>query len=185
MLTKPLFRIWILRMALRDARRGLRPLFLSMACVILGVASIVIAFSFRANLQSSIQSQAKTLLGADLSIDSREPFSAEAESLIRSVGGDQSRQISFSSMAYFPAGGGARLVQVRALQGNFPYYGALETEPAAAAQEFQRGAGALVDENVMLQFNVKVGDLVRIGEQDFRILGKLKKIPGETVVFSL
>ncbi|HUK39700.1 MAG TPA: FtsX-like permease family protein [Candidatus Acidoferrales bacterium] len=172
-------------MALRDARHGLKPLFLSMACVILGVASVVIAFSFRANLQSSVESQAKTLLGADLSIDSREPFSPEAESLIRSVGGDQSRQISFSSMAYFPGGGGSRLVQVRALQGNFPYYGLLETEPAAAAQEFQRGAGALVDENVMLQFNAKLGDRVRIGEQEFRIVGKLKKIPGETLVFSL
>ena len=82
-----------MRMALRDARRGLKPLFLSMACVILSVASIVIAFSFRANVQSSVQTQSKSLLGADLAIGGREPFSPEAESLIRSIGGDQSRQI--------------------------------------------------------------------------------------------
>ena len=74
-------------MALRDARRGLKPLLLSMSCVILGVASIVVAFSFRDNLQSSIRTQSKSLLGADLAIDSREPFSQEAEALIASLGG--------------------------------------------------------------------------------------------------
>src|SRR5262244_2561477 len=180
-----LLRIWVLRMALRDARRGLKPLFLSMACVILSVASIVIAFSFRANVQSSVQAQSKSLLGADLAIDGREPFSPEAESLIRSIGGDQSRQISFSSMAYFSDTGASRLVQVRALSGAFPYYGALETEPATAAKEFQRGANALVDENVMLQFNARVGDRLRIGDQNFSIAGKLRKIPGESLAFSL
>ena len=178
-------RIWVLRMALRDARRGLKPLFLSMTCVILSVASIVIAFSFRANVQSSVQAQSKSLLGADLAIDAREPFTPEAESLIRSIGGDQSRQISFSSMAYFSGTGASRLVQVRALSGAFPYYGALETEPATAAKEFQRGANALVDENVMLQFNARVGDRLRISDQNFRIAGKLRKIPGESLAFSL
>ena len=60
-----------------------------MSCVILAVASVVAAFSFRDNLQSSIQTQSKSLLGADLAIDSREPFTAEDEELFRSLGGDQ------------------------------------------------------------------------------------------------
>jgi putative ABC transport system permease protein len=172
-------------MALRDARHGLKPLLLSTSCVILGVASIVVALSFRNNLQSSLRIQSKSLLGADLAIDSREPFSPEGEALIASVGGDQSRQIGFTSMAYFPGSGASRLVQVRALSGKFPYYGALETEPVSAVQKFQDGANALVDENVMLQFNAKVGDRLKIGDQEFRIAGKLRKIPGETLAFSL
>ena len=134
---RTLFRKWVWKMALRDARRGLKPLLLSMSCVILGVASIVVAFSFRDNLQSSIRTQSKSLLGADLAIDSREPFSQEAEALIASLGGDQSRQIGFASMAYFPGSGASRLVQVRAISGKFPYYGALETEPPSAVQQFQ------------------------------------------------
>ena len=172
-------------MALRDSRRGLRPLLLSVVCVVLGVASVVIAFSFRDNLQSSVQAQSKSLLGADLAIDSREPFSQQAETLIRSIGGNQSRQIGFSSMAYFPATGGSRLVQVRAIRGEFPYYGTIETQPAAAAKEFQTGPNALVDSNVMLQLNAHVGDHLKIGDQDFRIAGELRKIPGEALAFSL
>jgi putative ABC transport system permease protein len=179
------FKIWVWRLALRDGRRGLRPLLLSMSSVILAVASVVAAFSFRDNLQSSIQTQSKTLLGADLSLDSREAFTPDDEALFRSLGGDQSRQIGFSSMAYFSRTSDSRLVQVRAISGSFPYYGALEAEPAFASAEFYRGPNALVDENVMLQFNARVGDLLKIGDHEFRIAGRLRKIPGETLAFSL
>lgn len=172
-------------MALRDARRGLKTLLLSMACVVLAVASVVAVASFRDNLAASVQQQSKSLLGADLALDGREPFSDEAEALIASLGGEQSRQTSFSSMAYFPGSGASRLVQVRALSGAFPYYGKLETEPASASKNFQNGRNALVDETVMIQSGARVGDPVRIGDQDFLIAGKLRKIPGETLAFSL
>ncbi|MDH3445092.1 MAG: ABC transporter permease, partial [Deltaproteobacteria bacterium] len=180
-----MFKGWIWRMAWRDARRGLKPLLLATLCVVLGVASVVTAYSFRDNLHSSVRTQSKSLLGADLSMQSRELFSPDDEALIASIGGEQSRQISFSSMVYFPGTGASRLVQVRAISGGFPYYGALETEPASAAVEFRGGANALVDENVMLQFNARVGDVLKLGEGQFRIAGKLRKIPGETAAFSL
>ena len=182
---KGLFSAWVWRMALRDGRRGLRPLLLSMSCVMLAVASVVVAFSFRENVQSSIQAQSKSLLGADLALDSREPFTPQDEALFRSLGGDQSRQIGFTSMAYFPRSRDSRLVQVRAVSGRFPYYGALESEPALSIETFHRGPNALVDENVMLQFNAQVGDRVKIGDYEFQIAGKLRKIPGETLAFSL
>ena len=172
-------------MALREARCGLRALLLSMSCVTLGVASFVAVASFRNNLETSINEQSKSLLGADLAIESRQPLSREAEAWIASLGGEQSRQISFSSMASFPESNKARLVQVRALAGGFPYYGALETEPSSASKEFQAGPFALVDETLMFQFGLRLGDRLRIGDHDFRIAGKLRKIPGETLAFSL
>jgi putative ABC transport system permease protein len=76
-------------------------------------------------------------------------------------------------------------MQVRAVGGSFPFYGALETAPPMSLAEFHNGADALVDENVMLQFNARVGDRVKIGEHEFRIAGRLRKIPGETLAFSL
>lgn len=178
-------KLWVWRMALRDGRRGLRLLLFSMTCVMLAVASVVLAFAFRENLLSSIQAQSKSLLGADLALESRAAFSAADEKLFVSLGGDQSRQVRFSSMAYFPASGESRLVQVRALSGKFPYYGAIETEPPFSLSLFAKGPNALVDENVMLQFNAKVGDRIKIGNLEFTIAGALRKIPGETLAFSL
>jgi putative ABC transport system permease protein len=185
MFIKALFKKWVWIMAVREMRRGLKPLLLSMLCVILAVMSVVVAYSFRDNVQSSIRLQSKSLLGADLALESRQPFTAEDEALFRSLAGDQSRQIGFSSMAYFPASGKARLVQVRAVSGKFPYYGALETEPTSAVEEFRQGADALIDENLVLQMDAGIGDRVRIGDHEFRIVGKLRKIPGEPVAFSL
>jgi putative ABC transport system permease protein len=157
----------------------------SMASVILAVAAVVAAFSFRDNLQSNIQSQSKSLLGADLALDSREPLTAEDENLFRSLGGAQARLIGFGSMVFFPGSGDSRLMQVRAISAGFPFYGALESAPPLSLAEFHRGANALVDENVMLQFNAQVGDRLKIGEHEFRIAGRLRKIPGETLAFSL
>lgn len=178
-------RLWVWQLARRDLRRGVKPLLLSMSSVILAVAAVVAAFSFRENLQSNIQIQSKSLLGADLALDSREPFSTEDEALFRSLGGDQSRQVGFNSMAFFPRTGDSRLVQVRAISGSFPYYGVLESDPPFSRDRFFRGANALVDENVMLQFNVRVGDFLKLGDRELRIAGKLRKVPGESLAFSL
>src|SRR3972149_3329455 len=150
---KQLVRPWIWRAAWRGGGRSFGSLLRSMACVVIGIASLVAVLSFRDNLASSTREQSKTLLGADLEISGREPFPPEAEALFASLGGDQSRQIAFSSMAYFPKSGTSRLVQVRAISGRFPYYRALETEPASARAGVETAAAAVVDENVMLQFN--------------------------------
>ena len=82
-------------------------------------------------------------------------------------------------MAVFPKSNGTRLASVRALGGDFPFYGAMETEPPAAAQEFRQGDRAVLDESLMIQFGAAVGDVVKIGEREFTIAGALKKVPGE------
>jgi putative ABC transport system permease protein len=180
-----LFNIWVWKMAWRDSRTSRRRLILSTLCIVVGIAALVAISSFGKNLQEAVDQQAKSLLGADLVISSRQPFTTETEELIGSIPGAQSREISFSSMAYFPKTGGTRLVQVRALQGDFPYYGLLETLPRTAAHTFKTGPQALVDNALMLQFDVRVGDPIKIGASTFRIAGRLKKIPGEAPAAAL
>ena len=97
-----------------------------------------------------------------------------------SLGDRRSEQQSFTSMIYFPKNEGTRLVQVRALSGEFPYYGELETVPASAGRSFRNGQAALVDQTVMLQFNAKVGDTVKLGNLNFVIAGTLISAPGQT-----
>src|SRR5205823_5046081 len=92
---------------------------------------------FRKSLEASVNEQARALVGADLVIAARQKFSAEEEELLRSIGGEQSREVSFASMVYFPQTGGTRLVQIRALDGDFPFYGRMETDPASAARTFR------------------------------------------------
>lgn len=175
---------WTWRMAWRDSRASRRKLALFSCSIILGIAALTAIGSLGTNLERAIQEQSKGLLGADLVINSRQPFDENEDQLFREIGGDQSREINFSSMVYFTSTEGTRLVQVRALEPGFPFYGALETHPPAAATEFRKGGAALVEESLLTQFGAKVGQEVRIGKLTLRIAGSLKKVPGESIAFA-
>ena len=176
---------WAWKMAWRESRSTGKRLLLFISSIVLGVAALVAINSFGYNLERAVNEQAKSLLGADLVITHRQPFSQETEELFGSWGGEQSREARLASMVYFPESDGTRLVEIRALEGGFPYYGALVTSPPEAAERFRKGPYALVDDRMMLQFDVEVGDPVKIGAFHFTVAGKLQRIPGETMTETL
>jgi putative ABC transport system permease protein len=175
---------WLFEMAWRDSRRNRSRLLLFISAIIFGIAALVAIYSFRYNLQNDINTQAATLIGADLSVSGNQPANAAIKPLLDSLGDKRSEERSFVSMVYFPVSKGTRLVNVRALQGGFPYYGSLETIPIQAGQAFRNGKMALVDKTLMLQFNAKVNDSIKIGNVTFLIAGVLNKAPGQTGISS-
>ena len=180
---RALFSSWTWRMAWRDSRASRRKLLLFSSSIIIGIAALVAISSFGQNLRRTIDIQAKSLLGADLVIAARDPFTPEMDELFADIGGEQVREVIFSSMALFPKNAGTRLVQVRALGRGFPFYGQFETDPPSAAANFHSG-GALVEETLLFQFESQVGDQVKVGHLTLPIVGALRKIPGENAVFS-
>ena len=171
---------WLLQMAWRDSRRSRSRLFLFISSVILGIAALVAIYSLGNNLEDEINNQAASLLGADIEISGNEPATVPIQHLIDSIRGEKSEQRNFASMVLFPKNGGTRLVQVRALSGQFPFYGSLETKPVSSANSFRNQQQALVDETLMLQYGAKVGDSIKIGEVTFAIAGELLSAPGQT-----
>ena len=169
---------WLMRMAWRDSRRNRSRLLLFGSSVILGIAALVAIYSLSDNLYKNVDAQAATLLGADLELSGNRAAPENIQHIMDSVGIQRSEQRSFASMIYFKTG--TRLIQVRALEGAFPYYGKLETTPASAAQTFRNHRAALIDKTLMLQYNAKTGDSVRVGELSFVIAGSLQKAPGQT-----
>src|SRR5471030_755217 len=175
---------WLFEMAWRDSRKNRSKLLLFISAIIFGIAALVAIYTFRFNLENDINAQAATLIGADLEISGGKPADASIQPLIDSLGDRKSEQLAFVSMIYFPRTMGTRLVQVRALQGGFPYYGSLETTPVQAGLDFKNGKMALVDKTLMLQFNAKVNDSIKVGNVTFLIAGILNKAPGQTGITS-
>ena len=169
-------------MAWRDSRRSRSRLLLFLSSIILGIAALVATFSFGYNLQQDINDQARTLVGADLVIDGNRQPDQSIRHLLDSLGNERSQERTFASMIYFTKTQGTRLVQVRALEGKYPYYGSLETTPFQAGLTFQTGRQALVDKTLMLQFGARVGDSIKIGELSFVISGVLNKAPGRNEI---
>ncbi len=177
--------VWLLRMAWRESRGSRARLVLFVSSIVLGVAALVAIQSFGDSLRSAIDGQARSLLGADMSIEDRQPFGPETEALIDSLGGVQARRVSFSSMAYFPSTGLTRLSTVRAVDGDFPFYGELTTEPPEASRAYQSEGAALIDGSLASQFGAAVGDSVSVGGVVYPIAGILKRSPRESAAFSL
>ncbi len=171
---------WLLQMAWRDSRKNRSRLFLFISSIVLGIASLVAIYSFGFNLRQDIDNQAAELVGADMVISGNKPVSPQVKTLIDSLGDRKSSQRSFVSMVLFTKNQGTRLVEVRALEGAFPYYGSIETTPVSAATTFRKNKQVLADRNLMLQFNAHPGDSLKIGNVTFAIAGILEKAPGQT-----
>jgi putative ABC transport system permease protein len=172
---------FIFKMAWRDTRASRRRLLLFSLAIVLGVASLVAVGSLRENLRKAIEEQTKTLLGADLVVTSRAKLDGDAEKFLGGLGGEQSREITFNSMLVVPsANGRTRLVQVRALEGAFPFYGNFVTAPAGVRSSLAGGSTAILEDSLMVQFGLKAGDKIKLGSEEFTLLGSLKEVPGES-----
>lgn len=173
---------WILQMAWRDSRRNKSRLVLFISSIILGIAALVAIYGLGYTLERDIDLQAKTLIGADLAVDANQPPDPAIQQLLDSIGtiSQQAAENNFASMIYFTKSGGTRLAQVRAVSGGFPFYGQLETRPGTAFAGFAKQQGALVERTLLLQFNAKPGDSIRVGEKTFLILGEILQSPGKT-----
>ncbi|MBX7121349.1 MAG: FtsX-like permease family protein [Opitutaceae bacterium] len=178
---------FVLRMAWRDSRAARRRLVLYSFSIVLGVAALVAIGSFSANLNSAIEGQAKGLLGADLAVHSRVALTPEAKAFLDSLGGEQAREVAFSTMVVFPdSGGRTRLVSLRAMEGAYPFYGEFLTDPAGAPSRLVAGeAVAVLEETLMSQYGVKIGDPIRLGTSTFTVAGALRNIPGESAAVAM
>lgn len=174
--------LWLLKMALRDGKASYGKLLLFVFSITLGVAAVVSVHSFSRLLKENIALQSKSLLGADYVIESDRPVNDKVQGIMDSLGGSDAREINFLSMAAFPGNNGTKLMEVRGVEGGFPFYGDLETNPSSAKTSFKAG-GALVDVTTMLQLNLKKGDSIKLGAVTLPIAGALENVPGSTSVF--
>ena len=169
-------------MVRREARGAGRRLGLHTLSVAVGVAAIVAINSFRANLTDSVRAQARTILGADLELRRNQPFPDSVRAVIDSAvaaGARASYRTSFASMALAPTTGATRLIQTVAIEGAFPYYGTVATEPAGLWPRLGDGRHVLVDPAVLIQLGVDTGDSLRVGDVTFAILGAVTNYPGQ------
>lgn len=180
-MTSPAF---VARMAWREGRAAARRLLLLTVAVAAGVAALVAINSFTDNLRESVNRQAQALLGADLAFQGRRALPPRVDSLIDSLGGRVARTVTFAAMTYVPRTTGARLAQMTAVTGDFPFYGEIATEPAEAWARLQLGRHTVVDPSLLAALGAEVGDSLAVGETAFAIIGTILSVPGDVGVRS-
>lgn len=164
---------FILKTALRDSRRNRWKLALFMSSIILGISALVAINSFNYNLVQDIDEQAASLLGADLMLSSNKELNAEQVAVFDSLPGKKSSEKELFSMAYIPKNDESQMIQIKALEGDFPFYGKLKSEPMEASETFRSSRSVLVDDGFLLQHDLQIGDSLKLGDIYFNICGRL------------
>ncbi|MEX1051365.1 MAG: FtsX-like permease family protein, partial [Gemmatimonadales bacterium] len=124
---------------------------------------------------------ARELMGADVVFRSNRAWPDSSRARLDSLAATvpTATVTSFASMAFAPNTGTVRLVNVQAVEGGYPFYGTIETDPIGRWAALQEGGGTIVDPAVLIQLDVAVGDTLWIGEAAFRILGVVTNRPGD------
>ena len=143
--------------------------------IVSGIASLTAIHSLKTSVERGIASEAKALLGSDLRVSSRKEMSSEEVQQLAGMATQMSRETSFPTMMKFLPERGGRLMQVRAIEGDYPYYGEVVTRPADAWQKLKTEGGVLVGPAILDQFGAKIGDEVELGGIRLRILGVVDK----------
>ncbi len=168
-----------LRLAWREARAGVQRIGLYAGAVALGVAALVAVNSFRAGVVASVRAEAKALLGADLRLHASQPFAKPVLGVLDSAeaaGARVSYVTRLASMVLAPRSGRARLLQVHAVRGGYPYYGDVAARPTDAWPLAPDARLAVVEPAALVQLEAAVGDTLAIGHARFVVAGTVDGI---------
>ncbi len=162
---------WTWRMAWRDTRSQRSRLALYALSIAIGICALTAIYSLKSTVQEAINLQGKSLLGADLRISSRRPI---PDGLLGDLAGRVragSRETSFSSMIGPPSGDRTKLVQVRALEGGYPFGNTVECEPQGSWERLRNTSGIVVEPSLLEEFGTSVGQTLKVGTLELPILG--------------
>ncbi len=175
------------RLALRDWRGGggaLRGMGIVLLCLALGVAAIGAIGGLRDAIQQGVAEQRRAILGGDLAIESSDPLPAGLATFLHARGDRTSSVVRMRSMVY--GGGGQRmLVELSAVDAAYPLVGQATlvgggSIPLALAGP-RAGAGGLPalvpDPLVMDRLGLRPGDVVRLGDERFRLAEPFDRVP--------
>ncbi len=148
--------------------------------IAIGVGAVVGINSYKQSLNDSIFTESKTLMGADLMIESSEPISQEKNNFIQSKlpsGSFTGLYIGFASMIYRKDISETSLATVKALTENYPFYGNILTEPPGLYEKLRQDE-ILLDETLAKNLKLRIGQTVYLGRSRFRFIGSIRKEPG-------
>ena len=184
---------FVLRMAGREMRASWSRLIFFFLCIAVGVASMVALRSVIQSVRTALMKESKSLTAADVLIYSNRAFTENAAFLIEEKLKDHdvsetSRAIEATTMArrHGEESEVSTLVELRAIEEGFPYYGKIELAGASYDHALLKNGGALVRPELLTRLDVEVGDSIWIGEQRFEIRGVVVREAGRSLrMFSM
>lgn len=160
---------------IRESRGSRGRLVFFTACLAIGVAAVVGVSSAVNAIDDGVRAQARDLLAADLVVSSRHPLPDDLPDLLDElVPGHERTEIHELSTMAAAAGdnglpGPSRLVELKAVEGRFPFYGQLTLEPAASLDDLLSDSTIVVAPELLTALQLSPGEQLFLGGEPFTI----------------
>jgi len=213
---------FMFKMAWRETRAAWRHFLYFLICIAVGVGALVAVSLFGANVEGAVTREARSLLGGDLEIRWSRSLSSQGRSVLDSL---INRNMTLTHVTELvamasrydrhPRGGSpTQLIELKAVEADYPLYGAVKTEPNRSMAELLAPSGCnqpepppvgsstmpdtsvvtsdvscygtIVQESLLIRMRLAVGDRLKIGQGWFVITGVVRTEPDRTAnAFSL
>ena len=157
--------------ALRELRSGVKGFRIFLACLALGVAAIAAASSTAEAFRQGLASQAREILGGDLSVTVEDRDFTPAERARLAATGRLSYAAAARAMATAPSGA-RRLVELRGVDNAYPLAGTVQVQgapslAAALAPDPDGTPGAAVEATLLDRLHLSLGQRFTVGNDPF------------------
>jgi putative ABC transport system permease protein len=185
---------FLVKMAWRETRAAWRHFLYFLVCIAIGVGALTGVSLFGTQVERTVTKEARGLLGGDLEIRLSRPISPQGQEVLDSLGMRGIEHTHVSELVAMaartdPAGGGqsTQIVELKAVEAQYPLYGSLRIEPDTKLGELLRRQdqdcsghpcfGVVVQESLLIRMALSVGDRLKIGQAQFMITGIVRTEP--------
>lgn len=169
------------RFSLREMRGGLSGFLIFITCIALGVAAIGGINSVARAITVGVESQGRELLGGDIRFQLIHREVDERERAFLDELGEVAQSANMRSMARLADGSDQTLVEVKAVDGLYPLYGAFIAEPAMPLDEILAETdgihGAAAADILFDRLGLSIGDRVSLGNAEFELRAQVVSEP--------
>ena len=169
------------KLARREMQGNLGKFRIFLGALLLGVAAIGTVGSVAESMRSGINDNAQILLGGDLEISSLHTPPSDKILAAANAFGKLSKVVQMRAM--LQAGDMRKLVELKAVDKNWPLVGTVVVHPIAPLNTALAGSGIVADAGLLRSLNLKPGDKARLGELDVEVRAKLTSEPDRSISF--
>ena len=170
-----------MRIAWREMRASRTKFLFVVLSVAIGVGSLTGVRGFSTSFRHMLLDQARTLMAGDLTARVFALPSAEQEAALRGLEARGVRRtwitetVTMASSASTPD---PLLISVKAVDpAAYPFYGVVKLNPPRPLHEALDPQTVVVSDDLLIRLDVRTGDMLHIGGQDFRIAGVVVSEP--------
>ena len=170
----------VVKYALKDLSRNYKRISSIIITLFISLFILSAIFTIEDSLKKELKDNAKALLGGDLEIDyNRNPGNLDLINQVEKFT-TVSHMIEFSTMLSTTnrKKNVSLFTRIKTVDKKYPLYGEIIYEPVGSYERMQKEPYTiLINESLSKTLNVKINEIVKIQDQKFTIVGKIKAVP--------